>query len=377
MRENKSYRWKLCVALLLLVLGTSTCSEVIDLDGDQESGQVVIFGRLTNGAWGNFVEVSATGPQGGVPVPETTAIVQISNDRGETERMFHIDSGRYEFPAGTTFGEEGVGYTLTVSAAGVTYTSDMEVIPQNYGRETMSWELRDIESITSSGASITQTVVTVSARTDFDEELPDAFYLRWDIEEAYTYLGTFLPFNRFPRAGGQVQCYVTGDLNEQTIFLYNGEENRATTIADRVFTNRLADASFQTLHYFNLVRNSLTKEAYEYWEKLDQIVNRQGSIFDVPPAGVPGNITASDGREVLGFFEGVASDTTRLALTRNDIRIDFFDACPIQDASEWALIRTVPRDCRQCVVDEGIKPVDCIFCGRTNGNSGVRPPYFD
>ncbi len=360
---------------LLVLFGLFACSEVIDLDTNQEGGQLIVFGRLSNSNVGNYVTVQRTGVLGKPPTPVFGAEVSISNGAGDTELLIEADSGVYELPGNVLIREPGRSYVLDVKVRDKTYSTAPQIMPENYGQDFLSWELAVNRDISSAGVAVEEDVVNIYGRTDFGD-LPNEFYLRWDIEEAYTYLGTFLPLNHFPLSGGQVQCYVVGDLNEQRIFLHNGEQNRASSLPNQLFVSRRVDKSFQTLHYFNVIRSSLSKEAYEYWSRLDVIVNRQGSIFDVPPAPVVGNVMAeTEDEEVLGFFEVVSVDTTRLALTRRDIPVFIFDDCE-RRGERFLELFTVPRDCRQCLIDEGIVDASCLQCNVLPGSSLMRPSYF-
>lgn len=368
--------FKAQLSFLVLALSLFACSEVIDLDvDDTTSGQLIVFGRLSNSNVGNYVSLHRTAVLGKQPDPVLGAEVSITNGEGDTERLIPGDSGIYRLQGNVLLREPGQEYSLEVKLGAKTYVTDPQVMPRNYGEDFMSFELAVNREISSAGVAIEEDVVNVSARTEFGD-VSEEFYLRWDIEEAYTYLGTFLPLSHFPLSGGQVQCYVETDLNEQRIFLHNGRDNRATTINDRVFVSRRIDKSFQTLHYFNLIRASLSEEAYNYWSRLDGIVNRQGSIFDVPPAAVPGNIRAEDlDEDVLGFFEVVSVDTTRLRITRSDVPVFIFDECERRGEAFRELFN-VPRDCRQCLIDQGIVPPECLLCDVLPGGTYARPSYF-
>ena len=63
------------------------------------------------------------------------------------------------------------------------------------------------------------------------------------------------------------------------------EEEKVLQFGDTVFVEQL----------------SISKSAYQYYTGM---VNQAftGSPFSVPPANVPGNLTASDGKKVLGLF---------------------------------------------------------------------------
>lgn len=132
--------------------------------------------------------------------------------------------------------------------------------------------------------------------------------------------------------------------------MHNGKENRAPVIPKRHFYSRRVDNSFQAKHYFNLIKSSLSGEAYDYWNELDLIVNRQGPIFDVPPPGVTGNLLSETGEEVL-----------------------VFDECSDVTIAEFA---SVPRGCIQCLIHENIVLAHCFFCNELEGSCPVRPGYF-
>ena len=356
---------------LLLV----ACSEVVDLKVIEAGGQLIIYGNVTNIREGNYVTIFRTGDLGGEPVPVLGANVTLHYGEGGSAIFAPADSGRYELPLNAAPRVVGGAYRLEVQIGDKRYETDPQVMPPNYGRDIMSFELGTIRSISSQGANIEERVVNVSSQTEFDE-LGEEFYLRWNLEEAYTYLGTFLPISHFPQSFSQIQCYVINDLNEQRIFLHNGKTNRATTIPSRLYVSRYLDKSFQTLHYFNLTRSSMTREVYDYWVELDQIVNRQGSIFDTPPAAVEGNIRAVDSDEVvLGIFEVVSAEVTRLPVTRRSFPFFLFDECVKMGDARQALT-TVPRDCRQCLIDEGLVEDYCLICGALLNSTPIRPYYF-
>lgn len=356
----------------LLALG---CSEVIDLGVNESGGQLIIYGNVTNIREGNFVTIFRTGVMGSEPVPVLRANVTLIDGDGRSEQFIMADSGRYELAGNVIPRVEGGTYRLEVQIGSKRYETDPQVMPRNYGQDNMSFELTTNKSISTQGANIEESVVNVYNQTDF-EALPEEFYLRWDLEEAYTYLGTILPYNHFPRSFQQIQCFVINKLNQQRIFLHNGERNRATTIPAILLESRRVDKSFQSLHYFNLTRSSMTREVYEYWAQLDGIVNRQGGIFDVPPAGVKGNIRAVDSdEEVLGVFEVVSAEITRLPVTRHDIPVNIYDECEFRG---WERLRlqSVPPDCRQCLIDEGIVEEHCLTCGILPNSTSSRPYYF-
>ena len=372
--SDRKINSKLWAALALPLLLLWQCAQPVDLPVAQEGAQMIIFGHISNGTEGNFVSVHKTAAQGQPPTPILSARVFIESESGEVRRLVAADSGRYVFDGFQSGGTIGQSYALRVELGSRTFTTTLQEMPRLYGRDSMYFELSKEESISTEGVLTSSDVVDVYATTTFDE-LPEEFYIRWDLEEAYTYLGTYLPASHFPPGGGQVQCYVINRLNEQEIFLHNGAANRAPVIPGKLFHRRLFDKSFQAKHYFNLIRSSLSKDAHRYWSQLDLVSNREGSIFDVPPAGVRGNIESSAGDEVLGYFEVVSLDTTRLLLTHNDVPFFFFDEC-VKRGEDFAALFTVPRGCVSCLIEQGIVELYCLNCNVLPGSSYQRPSYF-
>ncbi|MCE7992177.1 MAG: DUF4249 domain-containing protein [Roseivirga sp.] len=361
----------LTISLLLLIL---SCSEVIDIPVIESGGQLVISGRVSNSTEGNYVSVHRTGVLGRPPEPVLNAEVRVISGNGDVQRLIAADSGFYKFRASDFRGEPGQEYSLKIQLNGQRYYAHTQRMPTLYGRDSLYFELSKSVRISTQGVLVEDDVLELYMDTHFDQ-LEEEFYIRWDLEEAYTYLGTYLPANHFPPSGGQVQCFVTNRLNQQKVFLHNGRKNRAQAIPGQHLFSRPIDKSFQALHYFNVIRSSLSSETHRYWSQLDRVVNRQGSIFDTAPAAVRGNIISETGEEVLGYFEVVSVDTTRLAVTRNDVPLFFYDEC-VKRGEEYFELFSVPLGCRQCLIDEGIVAPQCLDCQALPGSSYTRPSYF-
>lgn len=359
------------ISLLLVLLA---CSEVIDISVSESGGQLIISGRVSNSSEGNYVSIHRTGVLGRPPEPVVNAEVIITDGAGDVQRLVAADSGFYKFRATDFRGQIGETYGLEVRLNGQTYYTSAQPMPPLYGRDSLYFELTKTETISTQGVLVEDDVLEIYMDTEL-EDTSGEFYIRWDLEEAYTYLGTFLPSSHFPPGGGQPQCYVTNRLNQQKVFLHNGRENKASSIPGQHLISRPIDKSFQALHYFNVIRSSLSSETHEYWSQLDRVVNRQGSIFDVAPAAIKGNVISDLDEEVLGYFEVVSVDTTRLAVTRNDVPLFFFDEC-VKKGEAYRELFTVPVGCVQCLIDRGIVAPHCLYCNILPGSSYIRPSYF-
>ena len=147
-------------------------------------------------------------------------------------------------------------------------------------------------------------------------------------------------------------------------------------MASRLFATRPIDRSFGVKHYFNLIQSAINKETFDYWSRVNSLTTRQGSIFDTPPAPIPGNIKSEDPNEqVFGFFEVADVDTTRMFLTNNDILVWWDDPCEL-NGPEWLPVFSVPFECVPCLIEERIVEETCIYCSRLPNSSLRRPVYF-
>lgn len=365
-------RWASILAFLLLF----GCSQVIDLDVDQTGGTVVIYGRITDGTMGNVIYVSRTAAGGGQPEFLSGAEVKVVSEDGDEIEFVEgwREPGIYRMMGNEPFAQVGKSYHMEVQVLGRQYfTSPQEMLPV-LGKDTVSWELIKEEDISDTGTSVVRDVVKIYGETSF-RELPDEFYVRWGVEETYTILGMVLPRSWFPRYTPE-QCYVINNLSEQEAFLLNGTEIRSMELGKRLFATRPIDRSFAVKHYFNIIQSAINKETYDYWSRVNSLTTREGSIFDTPPAPIPGNIRSEDSDEqVFGFFEVADIDTARMFMTNNDIRVFWDDPCE-RNGEEWLPLFTVPIECVLCLIDEKIVEETCIFCSKLPNSSLTRPVYF-
>ena len=364
----RSYGYQLFCLALLVLLG---CSEVIDLDAPSEPGQVVLHGRITNGTLGNTINISLTTIVGQEPRQLSGARVFVSDSQGHSGEYLEVEPGVYELERGYV-GSIGKAYSIEVNLPdGTRIGSRPEVMPTIDAQDSLYFEIRDIEEGSDQGVTFTRTVLSVWGDTQIDNPRPDLF-LRWNLEEVYTFGQAFLPSQNFPFYDRLI-CYITETLEDQAIWLYDGSELRAERIVGQHFTDRTIDDSFRAVHYFNLIQQSITAGAHRFWDAIDQNTNRVGSIFDQPPGEVPTNLVSLDDPdvEVIGYFEVVATDTAHLKITNVDIDRFYPPYCVTPPEVAW-----VPFMCFPCI--ERFFEPECLNCLLLGDRSSLnRPHYFD
>lgn len=321
-------RQKSVIYLLLSMLFLQACSDVVDLKTSPGESQLLVFGRITDGLEGNVIELSLTSAINGEQTPVSGAAIRVIAENGDAETYQEAEPGRYELANETLTGQPGMAYHLEIDIpGGKTYRSIPAIMPENNTVDILDFEAGAIRIPIENNAEISRNMVSLYMRSEF-QDVDSDFYVRWNLLE------TFL----FPERPKEVDtpdfppqwCYITNDLEEQSVFLHDGSTLKNQVIARRLMTRRLADNAYVSNYYFQVVRSSLTQDAYRYWSEINQVANTQGSIFDRPLAPVKSNIYNVDdpGEEVLGYFEVSKVDTTRVRILANDLPFAVSTPCP-------------------------------------------------
>lgn len=380
MKPRPSYRPSIlqnlaCILSLVLLSGVFACSEVIELEDNTEGGQIIIYGRISNSTQANEVIISRAGKASTAPTPIEEANVKIIDDTGLEEVLIERAPGHYILERNVLSGQFGRSYRLEADIGGTIYSTDFQELLPVLSQDEMRYEIGVERNITSKGAAVEEDVVRLFVDSDLPTDLPDKFFVRWEMEEVYSVLTGIFPTFWFPGAPGQSQCYITYKLGADEIFLLDGRDIRRSDLRNRELITRRIDRSFSNKHYFNLIQSRVSEENFDYWERVRMLTITNGSIFDPVVGPLRGNLTSENpDEEVFGFFEVIGIDTARLLMTNNDIPVFFHDPCNFLGDNVVPLL-TVPFGCFQCLLDQKLIEPGCASCSAIP-NNGPRPSYF-
>ncbi|OEK06570.1 DUF4249 family protein [Roseivirga misakiensis] len=367
--------YKAAGLVFFVFLIIASCSEVIELDIEASANEVVIYGRISNSYDANEIFISRTQGAESAALPISGASVQVIDNNGLVREFLENEPGVYVMRPSDAPGEFGSSYRLEAVIDGKVYSTEFQELMPVISQDELRYEIGVERDITSTGANIENDVVKIFADSKLPDDLPEDFFIRWEIEEAYSTFTAFLPVFWFPRAPPRTQCYVVNKLGADQIFLLDGRVIRRNDLNNRPIITRVIDNSFQNKHYFNLIQSSISQENHDYWDDVRSLTISNGTIFDPVLGKLQGNISSNDpGEEVFGFFEVIGIDTTRLLMTNNDIPVFFVDPCLFLGDRVPPLL-TVPPNCVQCLIDEKIVEESCIFCSAVP-NSTSRPNYY-
>ncbi len=332
----------------------STCSEVVDLKTGQGDRLLVMYGKVTDGLAGNELFIGLTSDIGAEQEPISGAEAVLLEDGVPIATYRERTPGNYRLDLENDSARVGRTYELQVRLPdGREYRSIPAEMPGLAAIDKVRFDASVVEvEVNQAGLEVSRNLIQLLVDTEIVDQEKD-FYLKWDIVETYSFQERIrnTPIPPPP-------CFVTNNTTGQNVFLFNGEEIKVPVIKDQLFSTSEIDSRFAFDYYFSVIQTTMNRDAYEYWKLIGQISNSQGSIFDQPAAPVPGNFrnpNAPD-EEVLGYFEVVRSDTSRVRV-RGD-QLDFFVSIPCP---------TLPPETNE--------PPECLACLLIKNSTDVQP-YF-
>ncbi|HKK76688.1 MAG TPA: DUF4249 domain-containing protein [Saprospiraceae bacterium] len=349
--------------LFFCFLSLNTCIKEITFPVDKIGGQLVIDALFTDDSSTQVVRIGRAAFQDRVPIPVQGAVVSILN--GDGEEAFYTESneipGTYLLPFGSMPAEVGQSYQLrTLLTDGSQYESAFEQMPAQPGNLEQVYYKFENRQVLNEGAILTEElVINIFADVDLSQAPSEPYFLRWDVEEVYKLSPTDFPdpFGFIP-----APCYVYVYTSGDDLQLYDGRANQAARLTGLPLSFQEIDETFVEKHWFSVYQRSLTPESFDYFNKIDQLLANTGTIFDTPPAPVPGNFhnLQQAEEEILGYFTVASSQVKRFATFRHEIPIELLDECLYQSWKPSA--EDYPRR--------------CLRCETVRNSTFVRPDFF-
>jgi hypothetical protein len=292
------------ISILMLIIGSCITQFIPETDEDQNL--LVVEGIITNQDGGNTIRLSLSMPLGKKAVvrPLKGCVVTVTDDQGET----------LYFPESSTPGTYRSG---SVGVIGRKYTLHVKTnnsITNNYSYESLPLEMKPVPPID----SIYYEKVIIADKTKWSplkqgcqiylntfDPTGNCKYYRWDYNETWEFRLPFaVPVNN--------TCWISNNASVINI------KNTSVISENRINRYPLNFISNETdrlgVKYSILVNQySLNEDEYEYWEKLQNVIQDVGSLYDIIPSSVPGNIycVENPGEKVLGYFSVSAKTSKR------------------------------------------------------------------
>ncbi|MDW3194239.1 MAG: DUF4249 family protein [Cytophagales bacterium] len=362
---------------LLLPFLLAGCVSIIEFEGSDKNRELVIYGKLTNSQaydQGITVKWSDLNTSADLAIEDASVVVLDENDQ-QYPYAFSAESGKY-LPVNSFIGVPGTTYRARITVNDQIYQSSPQRMPTVGTQDTAYYRVEKELLITDTGAELDQYRVKILTDSRLDASDEDIF-MRWDVEQVFILAEVTLPVSKFPFFSPSV-CYIHEGYANEDMNLFNGERINKTFLQEQELANVLMDNNFINIRGYGIIQSSITREAMIYWEKVNQVAIRDGSIFEVPPAPVPGNFSnLSDPDQVpLGFFEVTKVDTTGTYVLQGDLPIRFGRSREVPNCSfPIGLLLTVPYGCFSCLADLGV-PDYCLNCSLVPNSTRIRPSYL-
>jgi hypothetical protein len=348
----------LVIFYLLLYILFDGCITPYDFKADSKDPIIIITGQISTIEGRSFVSVGRTAETQRLPYPVEGASVTLFNETNTTHAYAEVKPGEYWLD--NFVGKPNSTYYIKVVLPnGSIYQSKPEKMPQEVGQVAVDYEFLKEETVDFEGIVTLSPYLKIYANSILPSSNKDNIFLKWSVEEVFAIIPT--------DCGGfgppKLTCFIKQSADPQRVPLFNRANTSKLSTGSNVVANRLVDYSFLNKHSFTVYQSSISKEAYNYWAKINILANQVGSIFDTPPAEIKGNISNLNKSEekVSGFFQASNESFTRFSLFESDVPFPLLVANCI---------------CDNRVSVGGAYPTRCLECISVRNSSYLRPSWF-
>jgi hypothetical protein len=236
--------------------------------------------------------------------PLNGCLVSVTDDLGSTVFFTETASGTY-VPPSFFHGVIGRSYTLHITAnsspKNLIYESFPMVMRPVPPIDSVYYEKRTI--VESNGSDPGQEGCQIYINTHDPANL--CKFYRWEYSETWEFRLPYRVTNNF--------CWVSD--NSGVINIKNASilvENRI----DRFPLDFISNATDRLNVKYSMLVNqySLSEDEYLYWEKLQNISEQVGGLYDIIPSAIPSNVYCPDdpNAKVLGYFSVSAVSSKRI-----------------------------------------------------------------
>ena len=323
---------------LLLLMCSAGCLNEVSLTPDTDEGldKVVIMGKLTLGDTSSvLVRVTQFRPRDLFSTADPIAVDEVilfnQDDESVSVPANVSRSGFYaEFPEyDANFAIiPGNAYGLEVTLRdGRIYRSALDTLFAVPNIVDIDFELDRVLRSDVNGNTLEGDVITYSVLTS--SRLPDGSgvaNLLWNMSST---------FKLTEKEEGEINpdtCYLSFYVRNGNLPLFPGRlagGNPETVINEPIYQEAV-NFYYAEGYQFFLTQESLSNQATAYWQEVQQLLNREGTIAEDPPGLTIGNFSSLDdpSEEVVGLFYAVEQTKSDIFIHPNDVG-DLSNFCPI------------------------------------------------
>lgn len=338
-----------------IVLFSISCIDEITLDIDNDQQFLIVDGLVSDVPGWYQVRVNNS-PRIGVGndnilEPIEGCIVNLVDDAGGSISFIESIDERGVYQRQLVGLDREKRYHIEVTLPdGDVIVSESQSFPEAFVPiDSIDWDVIDVEFINESGNVATREFVEIYANTP---PLGQEGFIRWRVSGEYQIVekafGLLNPRN----------CYVQETIDNNNVILAGTEDFNGGQIVQEPILRLPMDSRFNIVYLFGVSQYTISEEEHQYWTRIRQLINVEGTLFDPPPGILKGNMinTTNPSEQVQGFF----------SVSRLDFRRTFVDI-----ATKGFFADT---DCESR--PNANNPEKCLDCTTLPRSTLSEPPYW-
>lgn len=312
---------------LLLAIASFKCREKYNAVFDTPSGGFLVVEGFINYGGITQINLSRTSPLDTRTILyEKNAVVQVEGDNNSVFLLSDADSGRYvgsQLPLNITS-----KYRIRIKTANQReYLSDFRSVITTPPIDSLTWKRNNGVEIfinSSPPANNSRYYRWETEETwEFKSKYEARLYYIYDIlpngSKGYTDVGKFFPDLGFKRNEEMFTCWKT--VNSSGILLGTTTKLDQNILYSMIkfYPENAWELSF--LYSIYVKQYGMSKEGYDFYQKMKKNTEALGSIFDAQPSELKGNITciSHPGELVIGFVEASSVEDKRIFISVNEL----------------------------------------------------------
>jgi len=335
--------------LLVFALVINSCIQQIDIAEFPDQQKLVIEANFTDELKVQEVRLFFTGSvAGGEQPPLSGAIVQIEDDNGLVIPFVESSPGMYS-SSFEVRGEQGRSYKLSFeTTGGERFSTDFQKMPKKIAVQSIQSQSVELAPEQESGLALSSGLLfTVNAEGLSDEDVFTRMQWRDALRTVVPYPSKFTGNVRIPeieeRPSPMDTCYLT-DISTEVLLSNSVGNPDAVINGFGLNAIRFSQLLYADRYLIEVKINSISRDAYDYYEGLQNLTDGAGTLFDIQQGEVFGNVRSesTNGEFTLGFFE-VASVTVSTEIfdlpqlrSENNEQDGFDVLCPSTAFYQWS-----------------------------------------
>jgi hypothetical protein len=330
-RMNLKLMLRTLILIVLILTGGCISKFIPEITEDQNI--LVVDGLITDQCNLNTIKLSTSSPLGkrSEARPLSGCEVTLTDDIGSNVVLSEAIAGSYVTPSAFQ-GEVGRLYTLHVKTNSSFRNLSFKSLPMEMKATPpidSVYYVKQVQATWEDGSPASE-----GCQIFMDTHDPEnsTKFWRWDFTETWDI--------RIPYYVPNNHCWVTANSDK---ILIKNTSALGKDIIIRQPINLISYTSDRLRERYSILVNqySLSDEEFSYWDKLQNITQNVGSLYDMTPSSIPSNVfcVENPGEKVLGYFS-VSSVSSKRIFIREYFRglVDPYRDCANSSTDGFSVI---------------------------------------